>query len=131
MFKTVLPALPCYILYRTSIFNCCFSSKRCKVHAYTFLVLLLLLSVFHSFFRSPFFCFMGFFCICSRQGRTHSLTVAIMPLFVCVCRNAPIQPYMLCRHLLPLCDCKLSFVRSTRRNTGFHTRFLPARNLAS
>ena len=28
MFKTVSPALPFYILYRTSIFNCCFRQKE-------------------------------------------------------------------------------------------------------
>ena len=42
--------------------------KRCEVHSCTRFVLLLLLSVFHSFFCSPFFYFVGFYCFCSRQG---------------------------------------------------------------
>ena len=42
--------------------------KRREVHACTPFVLLLLLSVFHSFFCSPFFHFMEFYCFCSRQG---------------------------------------------------------------
>lgn len=66
---------------------------------------------------------MGFYCFCSRQGIT--IPCCVMPLFSGVCRNAPVQPCMSCRHPLPWCGCKLSFVRNIRRNTGFHTRFLP------
>lgn len=42
--------------------------KRCEVHARTPFILLLLLSVFHSFSVLISFVFMGFFCFCSRQG---------------------------------------------------------------
>ena len=68
LFKAVLPAMLYYILYRTSIFACCFRQKEvwssCP-HLVRFITALIRISLIFSF---PFFRFMGFFCFCSRQG---------------------------------------------------------------
>ena len=67
--------------------------KRCEVHARTPFVSLLLLSVFHSFFSSPFFLFMGFHCSCSRQGIAIPCCchAAFFPVYV-----AMLQYYRVC-----------------------------------
>lgn len=61
---------PCTITYYIELqfLTAVSGRKRCEVHVCTSFVLLLLLSVFHSFSSSPFFRFMEFFCFCSRQG---------------------------------------------------------------
>ena len=61
---------PCTVTYYIELqfLTAVSGRKRCEVHACTPFVLLLLLSVFHSFLGSPFFHFMGFYCFCSRQG---------------------------------------------------------------
>jgi len=68
LFKAVLPTMHYYILYRTSILDCCFRQKEvwssCP-HPVRFITVLVRISFI---FSSPFFRFMGFFCFCSRQG---------------------------------------------------------------
>lgn len=122
MFETIFISFITYYI-ELQFLTAVSGRKKCEVHARTPFVSLLLLSVFHSFFSSPFFLFMGFHCSCSRQDI--AIPCCCHAAFSGVCRNAPVLPCMSCHHPLPWYGCKLSSVRNVRRSTGFHIRFLP------